>query len=219
MTSQSPADPQRAHSAEEYGKPSLPLLIRMWRTIPGRLVEGLLVAAPILATIWIVYWMYSALAMYVIEPLAVFVLWNVRRLKSAPELPSWFETFVAPLIAILLALVILYCCGMLAHSGLRRAVDSLLLRVPVVSHIYDALRNVLLCFDKPSGQPTPQRVVLVPFPHPGMRLPAIVTSSCRDVATNKQLLCLYIPTTPIPTSGFFLMTPEEDVTELNWDVE
>ena len=71
----------------------------------------------------------------------------------------------------------------------------------------------------PSGKPTPQRVVLVSFPHPGMRLPAIVTSTCRDVTTGKTLLCVYVPTTPVPTSGFFLIVPEEDTTELNWDIQ
>lgn len=219
MTTPAAAAAPPAAGAGERDPSSVPRLVRVWRSIPGRLVEGLLVAAPILATFWIVYWLYSFLEKYVIDPLAIFVLWKARNLQRAPELPYWFETFVAPVIGVFIALIILYCCGVFAHSRLRRAVDALLLRVPVVSHIYDALRNVLQCFDKPAGQPTPQRVVLVPFPHPGMRLPAIVTSSCRDVSTNKQLLCLYIPTTPIPTSGFFLITPEEDVTELNWDVQ
>ena len=91
--------------------------------------------------------------------------------------------------------------------------------VPVVSQIYDGVRGVLKCLEQPSGESTPKRVVLVQFPHPGMRLPAIVTSSCSDIATGRKLLCVYVPTTPIPTSGFFLMVPEEEVMELNWDVQ
>jgi uncharacterized membrane protein len=62
-------------------------------------------------------------------------------------------------------------------------------------------------------------MVLVPFPHTGMRLPAIVTATCTDVVTGKRLLCVYVPTTPVPASGFFLMLPEEEATELNWDVQ
>ena len=67
--------------------------------------------------------------------------------------------------------------------------------------------------------PRPQRVVLVAFPHPGMRVPAFVTATCRDVETQKALLCVYVPTTPVPTSGYFLIVPEDEVTELDWSPE
>jgi uncharacterized membrane protein len=46
-----------------------------------------------------------------------------------------------------------------------------------------------------------------------------VTAECRDIKTQKVLLCVYVPTTPVPTSGFFLLVPEEEVTELNWNSE
>jgi uncharacterized membrane protein len=62
-------------------------------------------------------------------------------------------------------------------------------------------------------------MVLVPFPHPGTKVPAFVTSSCRDIATGRVLVCVYVPTTPVPASGFFLLVPEEDITQLNWTVE
>src|SRR5262249_47285473 len=144
---------------------------------------------------------------------------KAQLLQKGSELPYWFETYVAPVIAIFIAVAILYACGTFAHSQFRRAFDQVMLRVPVVSLVYDSVRNVLQCFEKPKGQPTPRRVVLVSFPHPGMRLPAIVTATSRDIATQRTLLCVYVPTTPIPTSGFFLIVPEDDVTELNWSVQ
>jgi len=219
MTSPSSTDSQPRASDQELGPATLPLLRRSWHKVRNRLIEGLLVVTPILITLWIVYWMYSTLEKYVIDPLAVLVLWKAQRLSSAPELPYWFETYAAPIIALCIAVVMLYYCGVFADSWIRRSVDQFLLRVPIVSSIYDGLRNMFQSFEKPGAQSTPQRVVLVSFPHPGMRLPAIVTSSCRDVATDRALLCVYVPTTPIPTSGFFLIVPEDDVTELNWDVQ
>ncbi|MGL4552983.1 MAG: DUF502 domain-containing protein [Gemmataceae bacterium] len=179
------------------------------------MLEGLIALLPMVVTFWIVYWLYSTLFTYVLEPLGMLVMWKGRRL----ELPDWFEYYVAPVFAILLAVLIVYVCGVMAHSWLMRFVQSVILRVPLVSSIYDAVRGVLAGLGKPTDKPKPQRVVLVPFPHPGMRLPAIVTSSCRDLTTEKSILCVYVPTTPIPTSGFFLMIPEDEVTELNWDVQ
>lgn len=190
-----------------------------FRNIRDRIIEGLLVMLPILVTLWIVWWIYSTLEKYAIDPLAVLVLWKVRNVKNAPELPYWFETYAAPIIAVLIALVFLYVCGTLAHSRLRRNFDALMLRVPVISHIYDAVKNVFQVMERPPEQKGPQRIVLVPFPHPGMRVPAIVTSTCNDIETGRVLLCVYVPTTPVPTSGYFLMIPEDEATELNWDVQ
>jgi uncharacterized membrane protein len=73
--------------------------------------------------------------------------------------------------------------------------------------------------EKQPGQQRPRRVVLVAFPHPGMKVPAFVTGSCRDLETQKVVLCVYVPTTPVPTSGYFLLVPEEEVVELNWTPE
>jgi uncharacterized membrane protein len=81
-----------------------------------------------------------------------------------------------------------------------------------------AVRIAIRLF-RQAGSCNPQRVVLVPFPHPGMKVPAFVTGSCRDIETGKVILCVYVPTTPVPTSGYYLLVPEEEVTEPRWTPE
>jgi uncharacterized membrane protein len=192
---------------------------RAWGGIRVRILGGLLLVAPILVTLWIIYWLYSVLEKYVIDPLALVLLRLVRGSQAGVELPNWFEAYAAPLIAVAVALLLLYCLGFFVHSRLRGGVDWVLLRVPVISGVYNGLRNVFQALDQERGQPRPQRAVLVPFPHPGMRAPAFVTATCRDVETQRVLLCVYVPTTPVPTSGYFLIVPEDDVTELDWSPE
>jgi uncharacterized membrane protein len=190
-----------------------------WHRIRGRILGGLMLVLPILITLWVIHWLYSTLEKYVIDPLALLVLWKVRGSQPDTNLPFWFETYAAPLIGILIALVLLYGLGFFAHSRLRRVINWFLLRVPVISIVYNAVHKVFQALDKQPGRRRPQRVVLVEFPHPGMRVPAFVTSTCRDIETRKVILCVYVPTTPVPTSGYFLMVPEEEVTELNWSPE
>src|SRR5215831_17578006 len=88
----------------------------LWQGFRNRLLVGLLVLLPILVTLWVLHWVYKALELYVIDPLAVLVIWKAQNLTQAPELPYWFEAYVAPLIAIILALAILYVCGVFAQS-------------------------------------------------------------------------------------------------------
>ena len=194
-------------------------LRRVWYGIRGRILGGLLLALPILITLWIIYWLYSSLEKYVIDPLAILVLWLVQGHRPDTELPFWFETYAAPVIAIIVALALLYGCGFFVHSRLRQIIDWILLRMPVISVVYNGVRNVFQALDRQRGQQRLQRAVLVTYPHPGMKAPAFVTATCRDIETQKVLLCVFVPTSPVPASGFLLLVPEEEVMELNWGPE
>ena len=189
------------------------------RTIRERIVGGLLLSMPLLLTIWVITWIYSILEDKLIDPLAAVLLWKLKWTTSSTELPYWFEKYAAPIIAIVLALILLYTLDLLADTRLRRAVGWSLKRLPVFSHIYNPLQQVFQSLEQGPEEQQRQRMVLVTFPHPGVKLPAFVTGTCRDVRTQKIVLCVYVPTTPVPTSGFFLLVPEEEVTELNWNTE
>jgi uncharacterized membrane protein len=189
------------------------------RSVRDRLVGGLVLALPLLLTLWILGWFYSILEQKVIDPLAGLLLWKLKWTTSSTELPYWFETYAAPIIAVAAALILLYCLDLVADTGLHRAVGWTLRRIPLFSHVYNPIQQIFQSLDGGAEKQTAQRMVLVTFPHPGVKLPAFVTGSCRDLETQKVVLCVYVPTTPVPTSGFFLLVPEEEVTELNWNTE
>lgn len=189
------------------------------RSFGDRIVGGLILALPVLITFWIIHWLYSILEKKVIDPLAMLVLWKLKWTTSSTELPYWFETYAAPLIAIAVALTLLYLLDYFADTRLRRTVGYILANVPVISLVYNPVQKMFQAMETKPGQQGPQRLVLIKFPHDGIKLPAFVTATCQDLETKKTLLCVYVPTTPVPTSGFFLMVPEDDVTELNWNSE
>ncbi|WP_422925049.1 DUF502 domain-containing protein [Singulisphaera sp. PoT] len=181
--------------------------------IRTRIIGGLLLALPIVLTFWIIYWLYSTLLGLVLTPMT----WLYQQLMGIRPTPLW-ERFAAPLIAIFLALSFLYFLGLFVRSSLLRAVDWILLRVPIVTIIYKSLRNVAQSL---SNQGLPQkfkRVVLVEFPHPGMRALAFVTNSLRDEKTGRTILTVCVLTGVVPPAGFTLFVPEEEVTDLNWTV-
>jgi uncharacterized membrane protein len=187
--------------------------------IKGRIIGGLLIVLPVLITLWLFHWMYSTLETMVIDPIALMVLWKIRRGQADVELPHWFETYAAPLIAIVLVLVLLYFLGFFAQSRMRRAMDWILLRVPIMSGVYEGVRSVFQSMERQSEKKRSQRVVLIPFPHPGLKAAAFVTATCEDPETHKTLLCVYVPQSPLPTNGHLLLVPEEEATELNWTSE
>ena len=192
---------------------------RLMNTFRSRVLGGLLLLLPIVITFWIIASLYSALYDYLLAPLILVVHWLYRGTMLDAIKDTWFGRYVAPLIAIFFALTILYFLGMLVRSRLHRLIDWIFLHLPIVTTVYGAVRNVFLSLDQQSSLAQSRRAVLVAFPQPGMRVPAFVTSSCRDHSTGKTILCVYVPTTPVPTSGYMLLVPEEETTPLDWNLD
>src|SRR5262249_40071480 len=77
------------------------------RSIRDRLLGGLILVMPLLITLWIIGWLYSILEQKIIDPMAALLLWKLKWTTSSTELPYWFETYAAPVIAIVLVLTLL----------------------------------------------------------------------------------------------------------------
>ena len=189
----------------------------MFTAIRRRIVSGLIFALPIAITIWVVYWLFSTLQNVLLDPGARLVRRATTR-AGLDSLPWWWEQYVSPLIALALVLVFLYFLGHFGRTRLSKALDWLLLRLPIVSVIFKAVRNVFSSLGETRAGGKFKRVVSVPFPSANVRSPAFVTRTLIDYATGRTILCVYVPYCPIPTTGLILLVPEEEVRDLDWDV-
>lgn len=188
---------------------------RIRESFQARIIGGLIFALPIVITFWIVYWIYSTLQRIILDPTAGFIR-HLAGLEDQLGLPYWWRVIASPLIAIGLALVFLYVLGYFARSRIDRILDWLLSRVPLVTVVYKAVRNVIHSLDAQRRDHRPQRVVLVPFPHPGTKAVALVTNTIRDAGTGENILCVYVMTAIVPPAGFTLFVPESEAIELGW---
>ncbi len=120
------------------------------------------------------------------------------------------------IIVILLVLLV----GLLTNTFLARKltdfVDWLFTRIPFVKQIYITMRG-LSSFSRPSGQSF-KKVVMVEFPSKGMQSMGFITSeNLRDV--EKEMVSVFIPTTPNPTNGFLIYVEPHKVKVLDLPVE
>ena len=191
----------------------------IFRLIRRRLVSGLFVALPVFITFLIIDWVYRVLLDRIIGPVAG----QLKRIwfpnAEGSNWQFWIEYVLTPAAAILLVLSALYIAGMFFNSRLHQVMDWILLNVPGVNVVYSAVKNVVDAIgNSRTDTENFKRTVLVEFPHPGMKVPAFVTSECQDQDTGRRLLSVYVPTTPIPTSGYMLLVPESDVVEIEWNL-
>ncbi len=98
--------------------------------------------------------------------------------------------------------------------------DSVMLRVPVLNKIYGTIKQVDEAFT--SGKKSSfKTVVLVEYPREGIYSVGFITSEQADeveAKTKQKCVCVFVPTTPIPTGGFLIIVPEEKVIKLDMSV-
>ncbi len=189
----------------------------------NHLISGLVFCLPIAITFSIVYWLLLTMKQFVLDPLAAFInglqLWarNYPGFQTL-DLPDWWLKIASPILAILLGITTLYFLGLAFRSWVYRTIDWVMLRVPVVATIYRAVRNVVESLGSQlQGGGGFKRVVLVEFPHPGMRSLGLVTNSLRDVTTGRTILTVCVMTGVMPPTGFTLFVPEDSVTNIAWN--
>jgi uncharacterized membrane protein len=139
--------------------------------------------------------------------------------------PEALFGFSIPGLGVLLSIIIILFTGMIAANffgkQLVAAWESLLARIPLVRSVYSSVKQITETLFSSSGQSF-RKVLLVEYPRREMWTLAFQTSTDIGEAqrkTGEDVVNVYVPTTPNPTSGFFIMIPKKDVIELEMSVD
>jgi uncharacterized membrane protein len=175
------------------------------------LLTGLLVWVPIGITIWVLAFLVNSLD-------------QIMLLFPDSARPEVFG-FRIPGVGVLVAFVILLATGMLAANFLGqrviRAWESVLIRIPFVKSIYSSVKQVSDTLLSPQGNAF-RKALLIEFPHAGSWTIAFQTGApAASVARHLdgEHVSVYVPTTPNPTSGYFVIVPRSRVHELDMTVD
>lgn len=182
-------------------------------------LTGLLTLLPIWLT-WIVVKFVFVLLSEISTPWVAPVSTQIA--AWFPNSLGWINAVsVQATIALVATIVLILIVGWLARRvvGQRMLswVEALVQRIPLANVIYSSARKLLdILQTKPDGT---QRVVLIDFPHPGMKSVGFVTRVIREQGTGRELAAVYVPTTPNPTSGYLEIVPLDAMTPTDWTVD
>ena len=175
-------------------------------------VTGLLIWVPLAITLWVL-------------SLIVGTMDQSLRLLPLSLHPKQLFGFDIPGAGVILTLLAIFVTGVAAANfiGQRLVVwwELLLARIPVVNSIYNSVKQVSDTLFSSSGNAF-RKALLVQYPREGSWTIAFLTGKPGgDVANHLDgdYVSVYVPTTPNPTSGFFLMMPRQDVVELDMSVD
>ncbi|MDA8107450.1 MAG: DUF502 domain-containing protein [Betaproteobacteria bacterium] len=175
-------------------------------------IAGLLIWIPLLITIWVLQ--------LIIDTLDQSLL-----LLPASWRPDALFGVHIPGLGALLSLLIVFATGVLAANFIgQRLVDlwnGILKRIPVVNSIYSSVKQVSDTLFSSRSQAF-RKALLVQWPHEGLWTIAFLTGTPGgDLANHLQgdYLSVYVPTTPNPTGGYFVVVARKDVIELDMGVD
>ena len=176
-------------------------------------IAGILAFAPLAITIWAITW--------IIQRLDNLLLPQVLRLV----MPGLTDPPRLPFVGALFTLFVILLMGVVARHlfGVEfvRAWEGLLSRVPVARNIYAAVKQLFEAIFQRS-ETRFNRVVLIEYPRKGIFAIAFTTGPAQgrvQQLTDSYMINCFLPTTPNPTSGFYLLVPEEEVHDVDLSVE
>ena len=175
-------------------------------------ITGLLIWVPLAITAWVLSLIASAAD---------------QSLRFLPEAlrPQTLLGFDIPGAGIVVTFLIIFFTGVLAANFIGQRLvrwwEKLLARIPVVNTIYNSVKQVSDTLFSSSGNAF-RKALLVRYPHRDSWTIAFLTGAPGGDIVNHlhgNFVSVYVPTTPNPTSGFFLMMPKSDVIELDMAVD
>ncbi len=184
------------------------------------LITGLMVWLPLAITLWVLLWLIGLLdgvfgaflsGVSAITPVSLAPL--IEQLRHIPGLG-----------VILVATVLLVTGGLVSNVAGRWWVkqwDKLFTNIPIVKSIYNSVKKVSDTLFSSNGNAF-RTALLIQYPRSGVWTIAFQTGTPGGEVQTRlgmDMVSVYVPTTPNPTSGFFLMLPRADVIELAMSVD
>ncbi len=174
-------------------------------------LAGLLVFLPVAITLWFIGWVIGLLD-------------SVLDVLPGSLHPNSYLPFAIPKLGAVVTLLLILFLGVLTTGVATRrflaAWESLFIQIPIFRGVYTATQKLVQTF---LGQSNAQRqVVMIEYPRAGVFTVAFAMGrawSHLEDKINAPLVNVFVPTTPNPTSGFFLLVPSNEVTPLNMTME
>ncbi|WP_135505541.1 DUF502 domain-containing protein [Roseovarius aestuariivivens] len=194
-------------------------------------LTGIIVIAPVGLTVWLIWSLIGWVDGFVLpfvpdtyQPEQVINRWILGYDSPADE--GWININirgVGVIVFLLFTLFVGWIAKGLIGKSLIRFAESLVDRMPVVRSIYSGVKQIAETVFAQSERSF-EKACLIEYPRKGIWAIGFISTNARGEVLEKaqvsdELLSIFVPTTPNPTSGFLLFFPKEDVIELDMSIE
>lgn len=202
--------------------------------IRNRIIAGLFIIIPLGVSLWIGYFIFDKLTEWgvqltnsVYNTIAANDWLEKSTLQFLSDLINsfWIKTLIR-LLSLFIIFVSLFLIGVVAKWTIGKKLiswaEQLMMKVPMLNTVYSTVQQIGEAIWAPKGGMFRQ-VVLFEYPRKGIWVIGFLTNENNrdwelDKKTGEELLSIFLPTTPNPTSGFLLFIPRKDCIMLDMDI-
>ena len=194
-------------------KQSAPARKKPFQFFRNMIVTGVIVAVPVVLSLWVAWYLYSRLTN-----------WGIKLANSfnvMAGLPDFWRTQIIRVLALVVILAVLFFLGVLTKITIGRRLiakaQSILLKLPLINFIYSTCKQIGDTIMSSKSGNMFQQVVLIEYPRKGCYAIGFMTNE--NTPENSEaarrlgkgnLISVFMPTTPNPTSGFLIYVPKEE---------
>lgn len=179
-------------------------------------ITGLLVSLPIACTVFILRFLFRLLDNAVSPTFTKMLIWAGAPIQEGYRIPG---------LGVFMTLVVIFLMGVVTRNVMGAKLvqlgEMILQRIPVVRSVYTSAKQVVTTIAQTDTKAFRQ-VVMVEFPRQGLWSMGFVSSVTKgevQAITDREVVNVFVPTTPNPTSGFLVFVAREDLIELSMTVE
>lgn len=190
-----------------------PRRVSLWAWLRGRFLAGMVIAAPI------------AITFFVLQFLINFIDNRVKPLLPPVIQPETYTNYAIPGFGVVVMVITLTILGAIATNLIGRSVisaaDRILSRIPLVRNVYAAFKQLTEVLAS-NQQASYDRVVLIEYPKAGTWCIGFVASKAKGEIHHNlgdEFIGVFVPTTPNPTSGFLMYVNEFECIDLDMSIE
>ena len=185
---------------------------RLRTNLKNYFFTGLLVILPIFITVYVILFLIRGMD-------------AILKFIPAKYLPDTYLPFHIPGLGLIFVVILVFAVGLLARNIVGRKIvhlgENIVERIPLVRILYAGVKQLLetIFLQKTDAF---KRVALVEYPRRGTYVIGFITGESKGEVqdkTDKNMINVFIPTTPNPTSGFYMLVPDDELVVLNMSVE
>jgi uncharacterized membrane protein len=179
-------------------------------------LTGLVTLLPLAVTIWVVNFVIRLLT----NPFIGIVNSLMHKIFSGPLLSETATRMISQLTILIALFLTIFSLGFIARKfffkQLIRLSDRILRKIPLVNTVYKTSKEIVLALFSSNAESFKQ-VVLIPFPYKGAYCVGLIARHAPRTCSESQgeeMISVFVPTTPNPTTGFLVICPESELIHL-----
>ncbi len=188
---------------------------------------GLLMILPIVITYYIFNWLFNIAFRIINNTIIIKVLKKLVYFGFGEKADAFYiqvSVYIVAALIIVLSITLLgYMTKLVFFSKIIKKATDVLERIPIIKTVYSAVKQLTEIAYSDNGESVYKKVVAVEFPRKGLYAIGFLTAdkntALKEFLADKEIVNVFVPTAPNPTSGFLLCIPKEDIHPLNMTVE